>query len=152
MAALGPEDKISVFPKIRYQQTGNFGYVPNPKQQNVFMAVAMDLPDDNSPYGAIHPRDKNMVAYRLSLGARALVYGEVNITFKGPIMSRCSHVVQDKITYIRVDFDGLKEEGLLLQSRAGFDVSKNFLQISTFLFKTNMHCTQIAKFSRFRFV
>ena len=96
------------------------------------MAVAMDLPDDQSPYGAIHPRDKNDVAYRLSLGARAMVYGESDITFKGPVMSQCSVVVQDMRKFIRVDFDGLKEEGLLLKSRAGFDVrpiSNNILPV-----------------------
>ena len=124
MAALGPNDTSSVFPKLRYQQTANYGYVPNPKQQNVFMAVAMDLPDDKSPYGAIHPRDKSTVAYRLSLGASAMVYGERNITFKGPIMSKCGHVTEESKKLIRVDFDGLKEEGLLLKSRAGFEVRK----------------------------
>ena len=88
------------------------------------MAVSMDLRDDQSPYGAIHPRDKNTVAYRLSLGARALVYGEKNVTFKGPIMNQCGHVTEESKKFIRIDFDGLKEEGLLLKSRAGFEVKK----------------------------
>ena len=30
---------------IRWQQTGNVGYVPNTNLQNVFMATALDLPD-----------------------------------------------------------------------------------------------------------
>ncbi|KAL4688072.1 hypothetical protein H8957_004718 [Semnopithecus entellus] len=73
------------FPQIRWHQTADFGYVPNPKMPNTFMAVAMDLCDRDSPFGSIHPRDKQTVAYRLHLGARALAYGEKNLTFEGPL-------------------------------------------------------------------
>nr|KAF6404104.1 sialic acid acetylesterase [Molossus molossus] len=52
---------------------------------NTFMAVAMDLCDRNSPFGSIHPRDKQTVAYRLHLGARAVAYGEKMLTFEGPL-------------------------------------------------------------------
>ena len=41
----------SGFPDIRWHQTADTGYVPNPRLQNVFMSVAMDLPDYKSPYG-----------------------------------------------------------------------------------------------------
>lgn len=41
----------SGFPDIRWHQTADTGYVPNHRQQNVFMSVAMDLPDFMSPYG-----------------------------------------------------------------------------------------------------
>lgn len=34
---------------------------------------------------SVHPRDKQTVAYRLHLGARALAYGEKNLTFEGPL-------------------------------------------------------------------
>ncbi|XP_076822107.1 sialate O-acetylesterase-like [Clavelina lepadiformis] len=72
----GPDD--GSFPVIRWHQTADYGYVPNPKMPNTFMAVAMDLPDSDSPYGAIHPRDKQDVARRLS-------YGGLNIAYKRPI-------------------------------------------------------------------
>ena len=36
------------FPDIRWHQTADVGYVPNPKMPNVFMSVAIDLPDNNS--------------------------------------------------------------------------------------------------------
>lgn len=49
------------------------------------MAVAMDLCDRDSPFGSIHPRDKQTVAYRLHLGARAVAYGEKNLIFQGPL-------------------------------------------------------------------
>ncbi|XP_047375547.1 sialate O-acetylesterase isoform X1 [Sciurus carolinensis] len=73
------------FPLIRWHQTADFGSVPNRKMPNTFMAVAMDLCDRNSPFGSIHPRDKQTVAYRLHLGARAVAYGEKNLIFEGPL-------------------------------------------------------------------
>lgn len=38
-------------PQIRWHQTADFGYVPNLRMPNTFMAVAMDLGDRNSPFG-----------------------------------------------------------------------------------------------------
>ncbi|XP_029374215.1 sialate O-acetylesterase [Echeneis naucrates] len=72
------------FPNIRWHQTADTGFVPNPRMQQTFMAVALDLPDLTSPYGTIHPRDKQDVAYRLALGARAVAYGEKDVAFQGP--------------------------------------------------------------------
>nr|XP_017534975.2 sialate O-acetylesterase isoform X1 [Manis javanica] len=72
------------FPQIRWHQTADFGNVPNLRMPNTFMAVAMDLGDRNSPFGSIHPRDKQTVAYRLHLGARAVAYGE-KLIFQGPL-------------------------------------------------------------------
>ncbi|XP_051895646.1 sialate O-acetylesterase [Pristis pectinata] len=76
-----PDDS---FPWIRWHQTADFGYAPNPKMRRTFMAVAMDLGDEKSPYGVIHPRYKQEVAYRLYLGALAIAYGEAGIVFQGP--------------------------------------------------------------------
>ncbi|XP_023447728.1 sialate O-acetylesterase isoform X2 [Dasypus novemcinctus] len=73
------------FPQIRWHQTADFGCVPNLRMPNTFMAVAMDLGDRNSPFKSIHPRDKQTVAYRLHLGARAVAYGEKNLAFQGPL-------------------------------------------------------------------
>ncbi|XP_063167154.1 sialate O-acetylesterase isoform X2 [Candoia aspera] len=72
------------FPRIRWHQTADYGYVPNKRMPNTFMAVTIDLGDSESPYGSIHPRDKRTVAYRLHLGALAIAYGERSITFQGP--------------------------------------------------------------------
>ncbi|NXW57115.1 SIAE acetylesterase, partial [Eurystomus gularis] len=76
-----PDDS---FARLRWHQTADLGVVPNPKMPNTFMAVAMDLGDEHSPYGSIHPRDKQNVAHRLQLGARAVAYGEKNLVFQGP--------------------------------------------------------------------
>ncbi|KAM4014830.1 sialate O-acetylesterase [Anomaloglossus baeobatrachus] len=76
-----PDDN---YPVIRWHQTADYGYVPNPKMPNTFMAVAMDLGDETSPYGSVHPRDKLTVAQRLYLGARAVAYGDSRVHFQGP--------------------------------------------------------------------
>lgn len=39
------------FPRIRWHQTADYGYAPNKRMPNTFMAVAVDLCDELSPYG-----------------------------------------------------------------------------------------------------
>ncbi|XP_068173232.1 sialate O-acetylesterase [Antennarius striatus] len=87
------------FPNIRWHQTADQGFVPNSRMPKTFMAVAMDLPDDT--YDAIHPRDKQDVAYRLSLGARAVAYGEKDVAFLGPFPSH----IQSSPLYVNVTYD-----------------------------------------------
>ncbi|XP_056622150.1 sialate O-acetylesterase [Triplophysa dalaica] len=72
------------FREIRWHQTADHGFAPNKRMKNTFMAVAIDLPDEKSPWGSIHPRFKRDVAHRLVLGARAVAYGEKNVSFQGP--------------------------------------------------------------------
>ena len=36
---------------VRWHQTADYGYVPNPDMERTFMAVTIDLPDPQSPYG-----------------------------------------------------------------------------------------------------
>ncbi|KAM6045027.1 sialate O-acetylesterase isoform 4-T4 [Theristicus caerulescens] len=103
-----PDDS---FARLRWHQTADLGLVPNARMPGTFMAVAMDLCDERSPYGrrvpgggaegaatklsdpnpasllflgSIHPRDKQNVAHRLHLGARAVAYGEKDLVFQGP--------------------------------------------------------------------
>lgn len=71
------------FSEIRWHQTADYGFVPNFRMKKTFMAVALDLPDETSPYGTIHPRDKQDVAYRLTLGAKVVAYNNI-LTFNGP--------------------------------------------------------------------
>ncbi|XP_036392176.1 sialate O-acetylesterase-like isoform X1 [Megalops cyprinoides] len=72
------------FPNVRWHQTADYGFAPNPCMKRTFMAVTLDLPDEGSPWGSIHPRNKQDVAYRLTLGARAVAYGEKGVSFQGP--------------------------------------------------------------------
>ncbi|XP_074018548.1 sialate O-acetylesterase [Numenius arquata] len=76
-----PDDS---FARLRWHQTADLGVVPNARLPGTFMAVAMDLCDERSPYGSVHPRDKQNVAHRLQLGARAVAYGEKDVVFQGP--------------------------------------------------------------------
>jgi len=39
------------YSKIRWHQTADFGFVPNSKMNNTFMAVALDLLDTGIPTG-----------------------------------------------------------------------------------------------------
>ncbi|KAF1436287.1 Sialate O-acetylesterase, partial [Spheniscus mendiculus] len=108
-----PDDS---FARLRWHQTADLGVVPNARMPGTFMAVAMDLCDERSPYGrrvpggggaraqrrsyriptpapllflgSIHPRDKQNVAHRLHLGARAVAYGEKGLVFQGPYPTR----------------------------------------------------------------
>jgi hypothetical protein len=77
---------------VRWGQTANYGYVPNPILKNVFMSVAVDLGSHIGGCGAdffpnlcIHPCFKQEVGRRLALGARAVAYGETGVYFQGPI-------------------------------------------------------------------
>ena len=73
------------FPELRWSQTAGYGYVPNDVLQKVFMAVAIDLGDPNSPHGSVHPRDKQDVGIRLSTAGRAIAYGDSSIYYTGPL-------------------------------------------------------------------
>ncbi|NXG70512.1 SIAE acetylesterase, partial [Baryphthengus martii] len=118
-----PDDS---FARLRWHQTADLGVVPNARMPNTFMAVAMDLGDERSPYGrrvpgrrgrsdgalghqphpslfflgSIHPRDKQTVAFRLQLGARAVAYGEKNLVFQGPYPTRAGLEVTRKLLNI----------------------------------------------------
>jgi len=86
LAATGNSNvTVDGFPVIRWAQTADYGYVPNTRMKNVFMAVAMDLGDPTSPYGSIHPRDKQDVGARLALAGRAVAYGDTTVYYSGPI-------------------------------------------------------------------
>ena len=74
---------VGGFPGVRWSQTAGYGYVPNKRLQDVFMAVAIDLGDPDSPYGSVHPRDKQDVGTRLATGARSVVYKDTEAYYLG---------------------------------------------------------------------
>ena len=53
--------------------------------KDVFTAVAMDLDDPTSPFGSVHPRDKQDVGYCLALAGRAIAYRDELVYYTGPI-------------------------------------------------------------------
>ncbi|XP_046574663.1 sialate O-acetylesterase-like [Haliotis rubra] len=74
------------FTDIRWHQTADYGYVPNDRMKNTFMAVAMDLPDFTSPYTGVHPRDKEDVSMRLCTAGLAVAYNQSQFSvLDGPI-------------------------------------------------------------------
>lgn len=49
----------------------------------------------------LHPRDKQDVAFRLTLGARALAYNETDVLFQGPFPSQIHFMP----AYINITYD-----------------------------------------------
>ncbi|XP_034069064.1 sialate O-acetylesterase-like [Gymnodraco acuticeps] len=49
----------------------------------------------------IHPQDKQDVAFRMSLGARAVAYGEQDVAFRGPFPSQ----ILSTPNYLEVAYD-----------------------------------------------
>ncbi|XP_070188893.1 sialate O-acetylesterase-like [Littorina saxatilis] len=88
LGAIDDKGYVGGFPALRWSQTANHGYSPNSDQHNVFMAVAMDLPDFQSPYIAIHPRYKQEVAQRLVKSALNVAYGHKGVKFQGPFPTK----------------------------------------------------------------
>ncbi|XP_068440734.1 sialate O-acetylesterase [Clinocottus analis] len=89
------------FPNIRWHQTADKGFVPNSRMKKTFMAVALDLPDATSPFGTIHPRDKQDVASRLTLGALAVAYNKKNVSFHGPFHKE----IRSSPTSVNITYD-----------------------------------------------
>ena len=67
------------WPVLRWKQTANYGYTPNPVLENVFMAVAID--DDVD----LHPKNKRLPATRLGWAASHLVFGNQERPLHGPL-------------------------------------------------------------------
>lgn len=125
LGPLGKDFEINGFPELRWKQTAKYGFVPNPKMHNTFMAVAMDLLDLKSPYGTIHPREKTTVAERLIQGARAIAYGE-NRKWTGPLINAIEGIIKlrDNIYVIAAYFKktSLKKGGIEVRNLNGFEV------------------------------
>jgi sialate O-acetylesterase len=67
---------------------------------NTAMAVTLDIGTADN----VHPPDKQTVGARLALGARALVYGEPQLTYSGPLF----RTVTTEGAALRVWFDSAK--------------------------------------------
>ncbi|KAK3092040.1 hypothetical protein FSP39_024667 [Pinctada imbricata] len=104
---------------LRWSQTASIGYVPNPKMPHTFMAVAMDLPDFQSPYGSGHPRYKHDIARRLVLSALAVAYHEKGFDFQGPFPS--SYTLNSAKTQLSIEYDHGKTP-IEIRSNHGFDI------------------------------
>jgi len=108
---------VGGFPWLRWHQTFDVGYVPNNVVPNVFMAVALDLRDDQN---RIHPRDKLDVGYRLSRSGLAVAYGFNNITYQGPIIADIS-IASDN-SKVNVTYSNVASPSIELRNTSGFEV------------------------------
>ena len=83
------EDPLfSGFPMIRWHQTADYGYVPNPKMKNVFMAVSIDtydpIPSPAYSNVGLHPRYKQVIAKRLAIAGMNVAYHDRSYPTNGP--------------------------------------------------------------------
>ncbi|CAF4083979.1 unnamed protein product [Rotaria sp. Silwood2] len=108
---------VGGFPWIRWHQTFDIGYVPNDVVSNVFMAVALDLRDDE---GGIHPRNKLDVGYRLSRSGLAVAYGYQNITYQGPIIANISIALDS--SKVNVTYTNATSSSVELRNPNGFEI------------------------------
>ncbi|KAK3746757.1 hypothetical protein QZH41_013585, partial [Actinostola sp. cb2023] len=114
---------IGGFPVIRWAQTANYGYVPNARMRNVFMAVSMDLGNASSPWGSIHPNDKQDVGYRLALSGRAIAYSESGVYYTGPLAVKIMISLQSmpRTWLFEVLYSDVGAEGIEIRARSGFE-------------------------------
>ncbi|KAK3098110.1 hypothetical protein FSP39_016199 [Pinctada imbricata] len=113
------------FSDLRWSQTAEVGYVPNSKMRNTFMAVAIDLPDFQSPYGAIHPRYKHDIARRLGLSSLAVAYQQAGFDYQGPFP--VSYKLDRTASHIIIEFDHTPIE---IRVKTGFEIcctTKDFI-------------------------
>ena len=112
---------------IRMGQTAGYGYAPNQRWPNSFMATAFDLSNPmgtHAFWGNIHIFNKQAVAHRLALSARNMIYNE-SLVYSGPRVIQA--VVNDATNQLIVSFDviGTEGKGILLRGRFGFEISSN---------------------------
>ncbi|XP_055341954.1 sialate O-acetylesterase-like [Paramacrobiotus metropolitanus] len=96
------DDVQGATPLLRWEQTAEYGQVPNEALVRVFMASAIDLPDPESPFGSHVPRYKEEIAKRLLAGVLSVLYYR-HIPFQGPFPQR-TYLVKDDV-FIEYDQD-----------------------------------------------
>ena len=86
------------------------------------MAVAMDLGDPTSPFGSVHPRDKQDVGHRLALAGRAVAYKQEGVYYTGPIANQAivTHFTPESVLINYTIPEGYSIE---IRSHSGFEVS-----------------------------
>ena len=104
---------------IRMGQTANFGYAPNKRWPNAFMSTGFDLmnpPGTKCISGCIHIFNKQAVAHRLALAARAMIYKEQKLVFSGPRIA--SAALAGSTLTVKYDTMGTEGAALLCPPRS----------------------------------
>lgn len=130
-------------PALRWGQSANFGYAPNPKMPRTFMAVALDMGAyqggccagrsncNTYPSLCIHPWWKQEVGRRLALGMMNIGYNDSTACHQGPFPIS-AHAVRAsaaaagaggiKVTFKQQDDGGCGTSGIILRSQADFEL------------------------------
>lgn len=112
---------------VRFGQTANYGYVPNPAMPATFMATAVDLAafeggcgKDTFPASlCIHPGWKAAVGARLAEGAMAVGYGDASAYNTGPIFESAKMVGSSSVV---IQFRAAGVAGIEVRTGAGFEL------------------------------
>lgn len=96
---------------IRWRQTANYGFVPNPLLKKAFMASAIDLPDINSTHANVLPQHKHDITNRLVQGALAIAYRQKDVPFQGPLPTNYSINLQNHRLSLYFDSLSIKVHG-----------------------------------------
>ncbi|XP_069138669.1 sialate O-acetylesterase-like [Argopecten irradians] len=120
LAANEPDmTRFDGFPEIRWHQTADYGYVPNSKMVNTFMANAMDLPGFLSSVGSIHPGDKQDVARRLVNASLAVAYHHKDIPYQAPLPT--GYKVDTEAHTLELVYNNGSDD-LQLKTSVGFEI------------------------------
>ncbi|XP_006811394.1 sialate O-acetylesterase-like [Saccoglossus kowalevskii] len=119
---------VDGYPALRWHQTADYGYVPNEKMPNVFMAVAMDLGDPKSPWGIVHSRYKQDVGYRLALAGKAIAYNEKYVNYSGPFPNGITIRSLDDVAIVTYD-----SKHIQVNHDSGFEVCCSSTNNCTYL-------------------
>jgi len=80
-------------------------------------ASAIDLGDPTSPFGSVHPRDKQDVGHRLSSAAINIAYGDTTQVWEGPTFaSAVNNGVTNEMAKVTVTFKVTGASGLMAKA------------------------------------
>jgi len=97
-------DEGSLFPLIRWHQTLDFGYLPNPEQENMFLAMALDTYRIKDGAGQEHPNNKQLPAKRLGWAALRVVYEMEQFPAQGPFPIEWQVTDDDLTVMVSIDY------------------------------------------------
>ena len=122
------------YPLIRWHQTADYGFVPNDRQNNVFMSVTIDTYDE--PNG-VHPHYKQIVGQRLATAGMNVVYNDKSFPTNGPMVEKSevlegpilSLVYDQEITYNNEEISGFYYCCMLDYNDCDRGSNKNWLEL-----------------------
>jgi sialate O-acetylesterase len=130
-------------PALRWGQSANYGYAPNPKLPRTFMALALDMGAyqggccagrsncNTYPGLCIHPWWKQEVGRRLALGMMNIGYNDSTACHQGPFPASAHATTASavaagaggiKVTFKQQDDGGCGSSGIMLRRQTDFEL------------------------------